>query len=111
MAFAGKSPAFVFFIALLGFFLFAIRAVLQAWLLDATPREMGGTAIGILFGTQAVGAAIGPLLGGLIADRYGLIAAFYFLAFTVGVANVFVFFTPIPERAKPRDEVTSVAPP
>jgi MFS family permease len=111
MAFAGKSPAFVFFIALLGFFLFAIRAVLQAWLLDATPREMGGTAIGILFGTQAIGAAIGPLLGGLIADRYGLIAAFYFLAFTVVVANVFVFFTPIPERAKPRDEVTSVAPP
>jgi hypothetical protein len=27
------------------------------------------------------------------------------------VANVFVFFTPMPERAKPRDEVTSVAPP
>ncbi|HKG99564.1 MAG TPA: MFS transporter, partial [Bradyrhizobium sp.] len=82
----------------LGFFLFAIRAVMQAWLLDATPREMGGTSIGILFGTQAVGAAIGPLIGGLIADRYGLLATFYFLAFTVVVANVFVFFTPIPER-------------
>lgn len=98
MAFAGRSAAFVFFIALLGFFLFAIRAVLQAWLLDCTPREMGGTAIGILFGTQAVGAAIGPLIGGLIADRYGLIATFYFLAFTVVIANLFVFFTPMPER-------------
>jgi len=98
MALAGGSTAFVFFIALLGFFLFAIRAVLQAWLLDATPREMGGTSIGILFGTQAVGAAIGPLAGGLIADRYGLIATFYFLAFTVVVANFFVFFTPIPQR-------------
>jgi FSR family fosmidomycin resistance protein-like MFS transporter len=98
MALAGRSAAFVFFIALLGFFLFAIRAVMQAWLLDATPREMGGTSIGILFGTQAVGAAIGPLIGGLIADRYGLLATFYFLAFTVVVANVFVFFTPIPER-------------
>jgi MFS family permease len=98
MAFAGGTTAFVFFIALLGFFLFAIRAVLQAWLLDATPREMGGTSIGILFGTQAVGAAIGPLVGGLIADRYGLIATFYFLAFTVVVANLFVFITPMPER-------------
>jgi FSR family fosmidomycin resistance protein-like MFS transporter len=103
MAFAGRSSAFVFFIALLGFFLFAIRAVLQAWLLDATPREMGGTSIGILFGTQAVGAAIGPLVGGLIADSYGLIATFYFLAFTVVVANLFVFFTPIPERKPARE--------
>ena len=108
MALAGRSAAFVFFIALLGFFLFAIRAVLQAWLLDATPREMGGTSIGILFGTQAVGAALGPLIGGLIADRYGLIATFYFLAFTVVIANVFVFFTPIPER-KPAAEARTAA--
>ena len=36
MAFAaGRSPVFVLFVAFLGFFLFAIRAVLQAWLLDA----------------------------------------------------------------------------
>jgi MFS family permease len=61
---------------------------------------MGGTSIGILFGTQAVGAAIGPLVGGLIADRYGLIATFYFLAFTVVVANLFIFFTPMPERQR-----------
>src|SRR5438445_120495 len=50
MAFAGRSPAFALFVAFLGFFLFAIRAVLQAWVLDATPRQLGGTSIGILFG-------------------------------------------------------------
>ena len=55
---------------------------------------MGGTAIGILFGTQALGAAIGPCLGGVIADRYGLMATFYFLAVTIVVANLFIFFTP-----------------
>jgi MFS family permease len=98
MALAGTSPAFVFFIAFLGFFLFAIRAVLQAWLLDATPRNMGGTSIGILFGTQAVGSAIGPMVGGLLADQYGLIATFYFLAATIVVANLFIFVTPVPER-------------
>jgi MFS transporter, FSR family, fosmidomycin resistance protein len=95
MALAGRSAAFVFFIAVLGFFLFAIRAVMQAWLLDATPSHMGGTSIGILFGMQAVGAAIGPLIGGVLADRYGLLATFYFLAFTIAVANLFIFFTPI----------------
>jgi FSR family fosmidomycin resistance protein-like MFS transporter len=94
MAFAGRSPVFVLFVAFLGFFLFAIRAVLQAWLLDATPAHMGGTSIGILFGAQAAGAAIGPLIGGVLADHYGIIATFYFLAATIVVANMFIFFTP-----------------
>lgn len=94
MAFAGRSPAFVLFVAFLGFFLFAVRAVLQAWLLDATPKHLGGTSIGILFGAQAVGAAIGPFIGGLIADQYGIIATFYYLAATIVVANLFIFFTP-----------------
>jgi FSR family fosmidomycin resistance protein-like MFS transporter len=97
MAFAGRSPAFVLFVAFLGFFLFAIRAVLQAWLLDATPKNLGGTSIGIMFGAQAAGAAIGPVAGGLIADHYGIIATFYFLAATIVVANMFIFFTPATE--------------
>ncbi len=97
MALAGHSPAFVFFVALLGFFLFAVRAVLQAWMLDAAPKSMGGTSIGIMFGAQAVGAAIGPAAGGLLADHYGIMAVFYFLAVTIVVANLFIFFTPAPE--------------
>jgi sugar phosphate permease len=96
MALAGRSLAFVVFVAILGFFLFAIRAVLQAWLLDATPKGMAGTSIGFMFGMQAVGAAIGPFVAGLIADHYGLSATFYFLAATIVVANLFMLFTPMP---------------
>ena len=94
MVFAGGTPLFVFFVALLGFFLFAIRAVLQAWTLDATPKNMGGSAIGLLFGIQAVGGAIGPLVCGLLADQYGLLSTFYFMAFTIVIANMFVFIIP-----------------
>ncbi|MGZ5040272.1 MAG: MFS transporter, partial [Usitatibacter sp.] len=94
MAFAGKSPAFIVFIAVLGFFLYAIRPVLQAWLLESTPKNMGGTSIGILFGAQSLGASIAPLLGGLIADRYGLITTFWFLAATIVVANLFILAMP-----------------
>jgi FSR family fosmidomycin resistance protein-like MFS transporter len=94
MAVAGRSAAFVLFIAFLGFFLFAIRAVLQAWMLDATPRNMGGTSIGIMFGAQALGAGIGPAAGGALADHYGIMATFYFLAVTIVVANLFIFLTP-----------------
>jgi len=100
MAFAGKSNAFIAFIAVLGFFLYAIRPVLQAWLLETTPKNMGGTSIGILFGAQSLGSAAGPLLGGMIADRYGLLATFWFLAFTIVVANLFIFAMPNLRSAK-----------
>jgi len=99
MALAGKSLAFVFFVAVLGFFLYAIRPVLQAWLLESTPRNMGGTSIGVLFGAQALGSSIGPLLGGLVADSYGLTATFAFLAGTIVAANLFILFMPKTEPA------------
>ncbi|HUP96865.1 MAG TPA: MFS transporter [Usitatibacter sp.] len=94
MAFAGKSHAFVFFVAVLGFFLYAIRPVMQAWILETTPKNMGGTSIGILFGAQSLGAAVAPLLAGLIADRHGLAATFWFLAATIVVANLFILGMP-----------------
>ena len=91
---AGKSQAFVFLIAVLGFFLYAIRPVIQAWTLEATPKHMGGSAIGFLFGAQSLGAAVSPLLAGLIADRFGLSATFYFLASTIVFANLFILAMP-----------------
>lgn len=94
MAVVGRSPAFIVLIAVLGFFMYASRPVIQAWLMDATPRNVGGTSIGILFGFQAVGSAIGPLLGGLIADRFGLLATFTFLACTIIIGNLFILFMP-----------------
>lgn len=100
MAFAGRSQAFIFFIAVLGFFLYAIRPVLQAWLLESTPKKMGGTSVGFLFGMQAVGASIGPLVGGLLGDKYGLMSTFYFLATTIVIANLFIFFMPTNPRSR-----------
>ena len=94
MIFAGGTIWFVVLVAVLGFFLFAVRAVLQAWLLDATPPELGGSAIGILFGAQAAGAAVGPICAGILADHFGIMAVFYFLAATIIVANLMIFVTP-----------------
>jgi MFS transporter, FSR family, fosmidomycin resistance protein len=109
MATVGRSTAFVLFISVLGFFLFAIRAVMQAWVLDATPTNMGGTSIGILFGTQAIGAAIGPAVGGILADHYGLMATFYFLAVTIVIANLFIFFTPMKETRQVETDTSALA--
>jgi len=94
MIFAGGTGWFVLFVSLLGFFLFAVRAVLQAWVLDATPPALGGSAIGLLFASQAFGQAVGPVSAGIVADHYGLMGAFYFLATTIVIANFLIFLTP-----------------
>jgi MFS transporter, FSR family, fosmidomycin resistance protein len=97
MALAGGSPLFIGLVAVLGFFLYATRPVIQAWMLESTPKNMGGSSIGVLFGAQAVGGALGPVIGGLVADRYGLLATFYFLALTIVIANLFVIWVHKPE--------------
>ena len=58
------------------------------------PTGLGGSAIGILFGAQAAGAAVGPICAGVLADHFGIMAAFYFLAGTIIVANLMIFVTP-----------------
>ena len=94
MALAGKSVTFVLFIALVGFFLYAMRPVLQAWAVEATPRELAGSGVGLQFGIQHIGASIAPALFGMIADAYDIYTGFYFLAGTILFANLLIVFMP-----------------
>ncbi len=97
----GDSPLFVGLVAMLGFFLYAVRSIMQAWILDVVPESLAGTSVGVLFGAQSLGSAIGPLACGLIADRWGILAAFWFLAASIIVANVFVLLTPRARASMP----------
>jgi FSR family fosmidomycin resistance protein-like MFS transporter len=91
----------VLFIAVLGFFLYAIRPVIQAWLMEVTPTGMAGSSVGVLFGTQSLGSSAGPLLAGMIADRHGLGAVFYMLAATIVCANLMILLMPRETRPSP----------
>jgi sugar phosphate permease len=102
MVAVGKTPLFIVFIALVGFFLYAMRAVLQAWAIESAPKNLAGTAVGVQFGITTLGASVAPFLFGMIADSYGLYAGFYFLAGVIICANALVFFIP--------DEKLKVAP-
>jgi len=85
---------FVAGVSLLGFALFAVRPVVHSWMMDLAPKELAGSATSLMFGTQSLFSVIMPVAGGLIADRYGLAAVFYMLAFTVLVANSIVYLLP-----------------
>jgi MFS family permease len=94
MVLAGKSAAFVVFIALIGFFLYAMRSVLQAWAVESVPTNLAGAGVGIQFGITAIGSAISPALFGMIADAYDLYTGFYFLAAIIAASNFLIFFIP-----------------
>ncbi len=94
MALAGKSAWFILFVALVGFFLYAMRPVLQAWAVECTPRHLAGSGVGLQFAVTAIGGSVSPLIFGMIADQYDIYTGFLFLAGTIILANFLIFFMP-----------------
>jgi len=97
----GGGPVYVAGVAFLGFALYAVRPVVHSWMMDLTPPRMGGSATSLMFGTQAALSTVAPVLGGLIADRWGLPAVFYFLAAAMLAANLAAVFLPGSGRRDP----------
>jgi sugar phosphate permease len=100
MVFAGQSFAFILFVALTGFFLYAMRPVMQAWAVENTPKHLAGTGVGLQFTILSIGGSIAPATFGVIADTWNVYAAFYFLAGTIIAANLLVLLVPRTENEK-----------
>ncbi|HDO52346.1 MAG TPA: MFS transporter [Rhizobiales bacterium] len=92
LTFVEGIVAFVAVVSVLGLALFAVRPVIHSWALDLAPGNMSGSVVSLLFGTQSALSALVPVLGGLIADQWGLRSVFYVLAATMLIANVLVYF-------------------
>jgi MFS family permease len=94
LTFVTSIPLYVAGVAFLGFFMYALRPVIHGWMMDLAPKELGGSVTSLVFGTQSGLAALMPVIGGALADRFGLIAVFYFLAASVLAANILTLFVP-----------------
>jgi MFS transporter, FSR family, fosmidomycin resistance protein len=92
---------FITGLACLGFFLYAVRPVIWAWVLDLSPRELGGSAVSFFSSSQSLLSSLSPLICGFIADRWGILSAFYFLAGTVFIANLIVLSIREVKRVEP----------
>ena len=102
LMFLGHLATFVVGIAVLGFVLFAVRPVIHSWMMDLTPANLGGSATSLMFGSQAILATSAPIIGGMIADGWGLGAVFYFLASGLLAANLALVLLPlVPRRRDP----------
>ncbi len=85
------TDSLTFFIILVGFAgvsTFAVRPVIQSWALEKAPPQLGGSIVSLLFGTQSAFAMAVPVIGGLIADIWGIGFVFYALAATIVVAMI-----------------------
>lgn len=67
-------------VGIIGASLLTLRPVIQGWALDQTPPELGGSAISVLFTMQAAFGMAVPIVGGLVADQFGLDTTFRVLA-------------------------------
>ncbi|OGP95415.1 MAG: hypothetical protein A2157_18430 [Deltaproteobacteria bacterium RBG_16_47_11] len=85
---------FIGILAFLGFFMFSLGPVMVAWMMDLAPQNIGGTTVSALFGINSLFAGFAPAICGFIADRFGILYSFYFLAFTVFAANFLVYLVP-----------------
>jgi FSR family fosmidomycin resistance protein-like MFS transporter len=85
---------FIGVLAFLGFFLFSLHPVIFAWTMDLAPKNVSGTTVSALFGIQSLLSGLSPVICGFIADRFGILHAFYFLAFTIFAANFLVYLIP-----------------
>src|SRR5690606_29139627 len=77
---------------------YAIRPVIHSWAMDISPPNLGGSMTSLLFGAQSSLNALTPLIGGLLADAFGLVSVFYFLAATTVIADMLTFL--VPEEAR-----------
>jgi len=102
-----RGAAFVTALAFLGFFLYSMRPAIFRWAIGLTPRQYEGTAVGVLFTSQALFSTLMPLIGGVVADRYGLLPVFYVIAGAVVVANFGVFAVPDLHRPAARGKKTA----
>jgi MFS family permease len=98
LPFIGDATVFVFGVSVLGFFLYAVRPVIQSWAMDLAEPRLHGSVTSLIFATESSLGALIPFVGGLIADQYGLVTTFYFLASGVLIANILAPLVPTERR-------------
>ncbi len=91
--------------AFLGFFHYSLRPIIFAFALDVTPPEIGATTVSYVFTWNQAISAISPLLGGFLADAFGIQFALYLVAvLSLTAAFVAGFIKNPRDKVKPPPE-------
>ncbi len=103
----GKSlPVFVTGMILYGLTAF-VAAPLSSYITAARGTWSVGRVLTLISATFNLGMMIGPISGGLLADRFGLQSVYFAAAAFFVISTLIVFFL----RPQPRDEIDPDSPP
>jgi MFS family permease len=101
MAFAGSLPLFVTGLILYGLTGFVV-APMNSYITTVRGKMSIGRAISFCSGLYSLGAVIGPVIGGIVADRLGLRIVYMIAGILFVISTFIVFFTaknPAPHHA------------
>ena len=104
LVWAGAGIGLALVAAIIGLFIYAIGAVIQAAAMDVAPEEAGATTIALLFGTQALFTIPSPTIAGWLSETYGTPSVFIFSGILVLISAVIMMFLPI-DRKKPAENM------
>ncbi len=89
MAFVRSAEELVLLRAIQGLITGTVAAA-NALVASVTPREQAGYGMGLLQVGQGAGVALGPIIGGAVADRFGYAAAFYVTSLLLLLGGILV---------------------
>ncbi len=105
MAFVQNAEQLVLLRALQGLFTGTVSAA-NALVASQAPRKRAGYAMGLIQVAMGGGVALGPMLGGLIADRFGYSAAFYVTGAALFLAGLLVMLG-VQENFQPQKQASA----
>jgi DHA1 family multidrug resistance protein-like MFS transporter len=78
-----------------------VQAAITVLVASIVPRQRLGSSVGLLQVATFGGASVGPLLGGIVADRFGFRPAFLVTGALMLLSGA-VVFAGVPRRGRPR---------
>ena len=101
MAFVGGGLMLTVSVGLMGMFMFAGHALIDAGALDlGEGRRLEGSLVGILWGNNALFLGFAPLIVGLLMTSFGYSTLFWYMAVMNGVGSLVAVMLPAFSRHK-----------
>ena len=105
MVWSGGSVVFTATVVIFGVFFMSVNSLTQAAAIDLIEgKQLEGTAVGLMWGTNLAFGALSPLLAGGLAEIWGFGVAFYYVAALFFLAFLVALTMPSvnPHRSRPQ---------
>ena len=98
LVWAGSGVLLALVAVCIGFFIYAVNAIIQAAAMDVTPEAAGATTIALLFGSSALFTIPSPTIAGWLSETFGTPSVFLFSGGLVLLSAFILLFLPMDQK-------------